>query len=67
MKKKPSPTGATAYARMPAKRMSTKHQSIGDQIKAIRKFAKRQGLIIVKVYSDGGSRTEPSKSAKEQK
>jgi hypothetical protein len=48
MKKKPSPTGAAAYARM-----SAKHQSIGDQMKAIRKYAKRRGLEIENEYSDG--------------
>jgi DNA invertase Pin-like site-specific DNA recombinase len=62
MKKKPSPIGAAAYARM-----SANHQSIGDQMKAIREFAKRRGLKIVKAFSDGGNQVEHSKPAKVQK
>jgi DNA invertase Pin-like site-specific DNA recombinase len=62
MTKKPSPTGVAAYARM-----SAKHQSIGEQMKVIRKFAKRRGLKIGKVYSDGGNQAEHSKPAKVQK
>jgi hypothetical protein len=62
MTKKPSPTGVAAYATM-----SAKHQSIGEQMKVIRKFAKRRGLKIGKVYSDGGNQAEHSKPAKVQK
>jgi hypothetical protein len=62
MKKKPTPTGAAAYVRKSAKR-----ESIGDQMRAIRKFAKRRGLKIMKAYSDGENQSEHSKSAKAQK
>jgi hypothetical protein len=62
MKKKPTPTGAAAYVRK-----SAKHPSIGEQMKVIRKFAKRRGLKIGKVYSDGGNQAEHSKPAKVQK
>jgi hypothetical protein len=61
MKKKPSSTGAVAYTKMSV------NQSVGNQMKAIRKFAKRRGLKIVKAYSDKGNQTEHSKSAKAQK
>ncbi len=61
MKKKPSPIGVASYARM-----SAKHQSIGDQMKAIRKFAKRRGLKIVKAYSDGGNQAKHSMLAHTQ-
>jgi DNA invertase Pin-like site-specific DNA recombinase len=62
MNKKLSATGAAVYVRK-----SAKHQSICDQMEAIRKFAKRRGLIIVKVYSDGGNQAEHSMPAKAQK
>jgi len=61
MKKKPSPAGAAAYARMSA------NQSICDQIKTIRKFAKHRGLKIVKAYSDGGNQAKHSMLADTQK
>jgi len=61
MKKKlPIPREA-AYARESA------NQSIAGQMKVIRKYAKRRGLKILKIYSDGGSQAEPSKSATQQK
>jgi hypothetical protein len=47
--------------------MSANHQSIGDQMKTIREFAKRRGLKIVKAFSDGGNQVEHSKPAKVQK
>ena len=62
MNKKLSATGAAAFVRK-----SAKHQSTGDQMGVIRKFAKRRGLIIVKVYSDGGNHVEHSKPAKAKK
>jgi len=64
MTKKSSPTGVAAYVRMSA---NQSNQSIGDQMKAIRKFAKRRGLKIMKAYSDGENQSEHSKSAKAQK
>jgi len=48
MNKKLSATGTATYVRK-----SAKHQSIGDQMKAIRKYAKRRGLEIENKYSDG--------------
>lgn len=61
MKKKLPVPGEAAYARESA------NQSIAGQMKVIRKYAKRRGLKIVKIYSDRGSQAEPSKLAKEQK
>jgi hypothetical protein len=62
MNKKFSAIGAAAYVRK-----SAKHQSTGDQMGVIRKFAKRRGLKIVKAFSDGGNQVEHSKPAKAQK
>jgi hypothetical protein len=60
MNKKISATGAGVYVR------KSGNQSIGDQMNAIRKFAKRRGLKIVKAYSDGGNQAEHSKPTKAQ-
>jgi len=62
MYKELSPTNATAYVKM-----SMDHQSLGDQMDVVQNFAKRQGLKIVKVYSDGANQAEHSKPAKAQK
>ena len=41
---------AAVYVRKSKKRG---HSSISDQMRVIRKYAKRRGLVIVKAYADG--------------
>ena len=65
MNKKLPASGAAAYVRMSVKHQS--HQSIGDQSKAIRKFAKRRGLAIENEYSDEENQAEHSMPGDAQK
>jgi hypothetical protein len=58
MNKKNSKPHAVAYVRMPADQPA--NLSIGAQIKVIRRFAKRRGLKIERVYSDGENKPNPS-------
>ena len=51
MNKKHSQPRAVAYVRMPATQLA--NLSIGAQIKVIRRFAKRRGLKIERVCSEG--------------
>jgi hypothetical protein len=58
MNKKNSKRHAVAYVRMPAAQLAS--LSIGAQIKVIRRFAKRRGLKIDRMYSDGENKLKPA-------